>query len=128
MSKNTEKTPRPNLVGSPNTSFHSSEQRGHGQTRLQPSERPRGWTQAGPTVVVGLQEHLQDAEKSPAEVHQHAPDAPALRALPAVVHEGLPTSRRAGEKPSVARGDVLTLTPDPKTSHTLSGQRRDVDP
>lgn len=44
---------------------------------------------SGLTVVVRLQEHLQDAKKSTTEVHQDATDAPAFSALSSVIHERL---------------------------------------
>lgn len=77
-------------MGSPNTSFHSSE-RQEAVRHQQPSEslRKAGQTDSGLTVVVGLQEHLQDTKKPTSEVHQHAADAPAHCALSLVIHEGL---------------------------------------
>lgn len=43
------------------------------------------------TIIVRLQDHLQNAERSPNEVQHHVPDAPAYSALPPEVHMSLQT-------------------------------------
>lgn len=49
---------------------------------------------AGPTahrltIVVGLEEHLEEAEAAPSEVQKHIANAPALRAFVDKIHVGL---------------------------------------
>ena len=43
-------------------------------------------------MIVRDEKHLKDAEESPGEVEQDIADAPAFRALPSEVHQGLETS------------------------------------
>lgn len=46
------------------------------------------------TIVVGLQKHLEQAERTTCEVQQDVTNAPAFRALPAKVHVGLRGERQ----------------------------------
>lgn len=46
-------------------------------------------TADGLTIVVGLEEHLEEAERAPSEVQKHIANAPALSAFVDKVHVGL---------------------------------------
>lgn len=45
------------------------------------------------TIIVRLQDHLQNTEDSTSEVQQHVADTPPLSALPSVVHVRLENSQ-----------------------------------
>lgn len=82
-SKRTEKSPRPNLVGSPKIELQSSKKR---SLVISIAVFSRTFFL---TVVVRQYEHLHQAEQPAGEVEEDVAYAPPHGALPPVVHPGL---------------------------------------
>lgn len=75
------------------------------------------------TIIVRLEEHLEEAKAAPCKIQEHTTNAPALGAFVVEVHVGLGTDRSTHTCDWYSKGDLLSLP-----THVGTDRQTDAHP